>query len=77
LLLVGRKDDAIFRQNFLLGGRTPTKNFESSLASSSKKDDGAGSEDFLRSRSDVGVSNGLVGLVERSLSVLLPLVLEQ
>ena len=77
LLLIGRKDDAIFRQNFLVGGRPPAKRLEFPLASSSKKDAGAGSEDFLRSRSDVGVSDGLVGLVERSLSVLLALVLEQ
>lgn len=77
LLLIGRKDDAIFRQNFLVGGRPLARYFESSLASSSKKDAGAGSEDFLRSISDVGVSDRLVGLVERSLSVLLALVLEQ
>jgi hypothetical protein len=77
LLLVERSDDAIFRQNFLVGDRPPARYLESSLASSSKKDAGAGSEDFLRSRSDVGVSDRLVGLVERSLSVLLALVLEQ
>ena len=69
LLLVDRNDDAIFRQNFLHWGRSP--------ASSSKKDAGVGSSDFPRSKSDVGVSDGLVGLVERSLSVLLALVLEQ
>lgn len=66
-LLPGRNEDAIFRQNFLAGGRP----------SSSKKDAGVGSSGFARSKSDVGVSDRLVGLMERSLSVLLDLVLEQ
>ena len=68
LLLVERNDDAIFRQNFLAGGRT---------SESSKNDAGVGSSDFPLSESSAGVSEGLFGLVVCSLSVLLALVLGQ
>jgi hypothetical protein len=73
---MGRNDDAIFRQNFL-AGCGPTKHFDSSYSSSSKNDAGTVSSDFPRSKSSACVFDGLVGLVERSLSVLLALVLEQ
>ena len=68
LLMVGRNDDAIFRQNFLAGRRT---------SESSKNDTGVGSSDFPLSRSSAGVSEGLFGPVVCSLSVLLALVLGQ